>query len=91
MEEIGQAGMANAYDLVQALRPAWLRKQGQQTATTPDEIIVYLDDTSMGGLPALRQISTGNILSVEFVDARTAQFRWGSGHAQGVILVTTRK
>lgn len=84
------AGAANAYDLVQSLRSNWLRKRGGETSNAPSEIIVYLDDTRMGGLETLRQIATTNVFMVEFVDARTAQFRWGPGHTNGVILVRTR-
>lgn len=84
-----EAGASNVYDAVQSLRPTWLRIRGGGSNASQD-LVVYLDDTRLGGSAALRQISTTAIVSIEFIDPSAAQFRWGSGHTNGAILVRTR-
>ncbi len=84
-----ESGAANVYEAVQSLRPTWLRIRGGGSNASQD-IVVYLDNTRLGGSETLRQISISSIAAVEFVDPSAAQFRWGSGHINGVILVRTR-
>jgi hypothetical protein len=88
--EIDQAGPSSAYDLVQKLRPIWLRKRGPTSFTQEGDVVVYLDGTRMGFRDELRRLHTENLESVEYLDARRATNRFGSGHVQGAILLRTR-
>ncbi len=54
-----------------------------------DQIIVYLDDTRIGGVDALHDVSASLLTRAEFLDGRQATFRFGSGHAHGAILLFT--
>lgn len=54
-----------------------------------EQIIVYLDDIRLGGVEEMRDISVDMLMAVEFIDGRRATYRYGSGHAHGVILLST--
>jgi len=88
--EVDQAGPSSAYDLVQKLRPIWLRKRGSTSFTQEGDIVIYLDGTRMGDRESLRTIHTANVETLEFLDARRATARLGAGHVNGAILITTR-
>jgi hypothetical protein len=53
--------------------------------------VVYLDATSLGGRETLRNIMTDEIESIQFLDARRATLRFGSGHVNGAIVITARR
>lgn len=89
--EIDEAGPSSAYDLVQKLRPVWLRERGAVSFTDETDVAVYLDGGRVGGREELRSIHTHNIETLEFLDARRANNRFGSGHVNGAILVRTRR
>lgn len=89
-EEIEQAGPSSAYQLIQKLRPIWLRKRGQTSFTQEGDVVVYLDGTRMGDRESLRSVRTENLASLEFLDARRATNRFGAGHVHGAILLHTR-
>ncbi len=88
--DIAEAGTADAYQLVQRLRPVWLQIRGSTSFTQGSDVAVYLDGTKVGEREALRSIRTDDIQSIEFLDAGRAQLRFGVGHENGAILVTTR-
>jgi hypothetical protein len=89
-EQIEEGGFRNAYEAVEALRPPWLviRPDG---FTPQREVLVYLDNSRLGGVQALRQITTAQIASIRYIDAATAVNRWGVDHSQGVIMVVSRR
>lgn len=55
-----------------------------------DKIVVYLDDIRIGGVDDMADIPAGSLTSIRFVDGRQATFLYGSGHAHGAILLSTR-
>jgi hypothetical protein len=89
--EIVDAGSSDAYLLVQKLRPVWLQKRGATSFSQEGDIVVYLDATSLGGRETLRNIMTDEIESIQFLDARRATLRFGSGHVNGAIVITARR
>ena len=82
----------NAYELVLALRPRWLRPHGPDSilGETAD-IQVHLDESRLGGINSLRGIATTDIVSIRFVDPVRAAARWGGDHANGAIVISTRE
>ncbi|HEX2189756.1 MAG TPA: carboxypeptidase regulatory-like domain-containing protein [Longimicrobiaceae bacterium] len=54
------------------------------------EIAVYVDGTRMGGTEELRRVPAASVATVEYLDGPSATIRFGTGHAQGAIVVTTR-
>src|SRR5690606_12389665 len=90
-EEIRSSGRSNAYEVVQTLRPEWLRIRGPTTLRPEgDPILVYLETQRLGTLEQLRNISAASIESIRFLDRREASLQFGPGHVNGAIVVTTR-
>lgn len=85
VEEIAAQRSSNAYELVQSLRPGWLRTRGTVSITQSTGIAVYLDNIQLGGIDSLRSISMSGIHSLRFIDAGSATQRWGTGHPHGAI------
>jgi hypothetical protein len=84
---------ANAYQIVQTLRPNWLAvRPSSLTTESSNEVRVYVDGVRFGAAPtALRQILVRNIESLRYFDRREAATRFGTGHTQGVIMIYTRR
>jgi hypothetical protein len=90
-DEISHGHWQNAYELIQALRPRWLRTHGPDSilGETPD-VQVHMDENRLGGVNALRAIPTTDIVSIQFIDPVSAAARWGGDHANGAIIITTK-
>ncbi|HJU73553.1 MAG TPA: hypothetical protein VJ717_07390 [Gemmatimonadaceae bacterium] len=90
--EIDQATWANnAFDLVQRLRPAFLRIGGPTNwsgaAQTP---LVRLNEQELGDHGALRQIAVGAIEEIRFYSAPDATAKFGGTRGRPVIAVKSR-
>jgi hypothetical protein len=89
--EIQASPATNVHQLITSLRPGWLQTRGGSVARSEDggNVIIYLNQARLGGPGELQQMTLEGITSIAFVDARTATQRWGTGHAQGAIVVST--
>lgn len=89
-EEIREVDALTAFDAVERLRPAFLRRGRvnvqEDTKSFP---IVYLDDMKLGGIDELRRIRASQVARIEYLSAADATFRFGTGHTGGALLVTT--
>jgi len=92
-EEVRGSTASTVYELLQALRPQWLRVRGDNAHGDVNVetagIRVYVERGYVGGVDALRQISTAEVTTVEFMDAATATYRLGQGNPLGAIVVHT--
>jgi len=91
-EEIDAAQVATAYDVVQRLRPQWLRNRGGPVPD-PDgsvEVRVYYNSQPMGGVEALRDYTAGQVATLRYFDPINARTMYGPGNGRGVIVVTGR-
>jgi hypothetical protein len=84
-EEIASANVNNVYQLVERLRPHFLRPRGPA-----EELVVYVDNIPVGGVRALGDVNISRVREVRFLDSREATQRFGAGHRSGAILVSTR-
>jgi hypothetical protein len=75
----------SAADVVASLRPLWLTKRGQD-----GEVQVYVDEVHLGGIEMLRSVRVASISLIRHLDGIQASARYGIGHSQGAILVSTR-
>ncbi len=99
LSEIDSQTFRDAYDVVQRLRPNWFtRKTGGSSArrlgASGSGLVVYLDNTRMGGIDALRQLNTSAIESLQFMDAAVATATLpglGSSVIAGAIVARTRR
>jgi hypothetical protein len=82
----------NVYEAIRRLKPTWLTGRGQSTLAEPgrEAIRVYLDGMPNGDVSTLARVPVRNVGRIQFLDARTATLRFGTGHADGAILVSTR-
>ena len=88
--ELQATTFQNAFDIVQALRPNWLRLHGATSFNRNEFVRVYLDDSLLGNPEQLRSISVRSIASMRYLDGVAATQRWGLDHGQGAIVVSTR-
>ena len=78
-----------AYDVVRAIHPNWLVKRSPSNSRTPTSIWVYVDGSKYGDINWLRNVTGSSVGSIQRIDAGTATTRWGTGHSEGVLYVTT--
>jgi outer membrane cobalamin receptor len=92
-EEIQASQLATAYDIIQALRPEFMRSRGVRSmaAATGETAVVYVDGVRAGGLEALRALPRETLQDVRYLSAADATTAYGTGHAGGVIQVRTRR
>jgi hypothetical protein len=88
-EQLEERHYENVLEAVQSLRSNWLIDHGPDSYGSPSRILVYLDNSRLGGVQALAQISTRYVSSIRRVNGIDATARWGSGHSAGVIALTT--
>jgi len=98
-EEIGQTSGMTAYDVIQHLRPNFLRTRGAVHGSPSADgtnhleavdVVVYLNETKFGGTDQLRQIAFSDIREIHYYSASEATTKWGTGHSAGAIQVLTR-
>jgi hypothetical protein len=104
--EVERNVLTTAFELVQTLRPGWMRARGSDALVmTPvatrdgiamaiqDEtpITVWVDGRLYGTLESLKSIPHGDIDYIEHYDSMEAQQRFGAGNAQGAIHVVRRR
>lgn len=92
--EIAETTADNAYELVQRLRPNWLRppSTGSISGLRSQLVVVYLDGNRLGDLQSLRTLSTSGIQSMQWLDAARAATvlnEVGSDPIRGAILIRT--
>lgn len=90
-EQIVASTSRNAYDVVQGLRPQWLRPRGTFSFETASEVVLYVDAVRSGTVEDLRTLPSETVEYIQWLDPASATQRWGTGHASGVVLVVTRR
>jgi hypothetical protein len=89
--EVRSANAANAYELVQQLRPLWLQSRGERSTRMGTSILVYVNNARWGDIQQLRSLSTDAIVSLRYLDGNTASNTLpgiGAGHVEGAIVIT---
>jgi hypothetical protein len=91
-DEIAKSNGSTAYEVIQRLRPAFLRTRGSQSIQNPAPLspIVYLDGMRFGPVSSLAQIPALGIMTIEYMNAVDASQRFGLGNEGGAILVATK-
>jgi hypothetical protein len=91
-EEIQQRGQySNLYDVVEHLRPRWLRSQGPDTFTGEQgQVQVHMNGNLLGSVDVLRRMSPVGVTSLEWVPPIQAAAQFGLNHSHGAIIVSTK-
>jgi hypothetical protein len=92
-EEIADVQVATAYDIVQTLRPEYLRTRGLRSmgASQPQGAVVYVDNVRRGGPESLRTLPRESVLEIRYLNGADATTMYGTNHGDGAILVRTRR
>jgi hypothetical protein len=85
LAEIQDAQLSNAYELVDRLRPDWLRsaRVTREDAEGP-RILVYLDGAPYGGPESLRQIPGRSVTAIRLLRGSEVNSMLTSTSARGV-------
>ena len=89
-EELAQVDVQTALDAVRRLRPNFLQTHGGMSSSItmgPQDVVVYVDNTSMGGPSALAQIPVADVKEIQYLNGTDATQRFGTGHGSGAIIV----
>jgi hypothetical protein len=91
--EIEESALLDAFEIVRALRPEFLRTRGTSSfrVTDPVEAQVYVDGVRTGNPDTLRRLPRDVLREIRYIDAREATTRYGTGHGAGAILVATKR
>lgn len=88
LDELASVDVQNAYQAVQRLRPNFLQTRGNVSITQGrQEIVVYIDQTRMGGPNSLAQIPITEVKEIQYLSGTDATQRFGTGHGSGAIIV----
>jgi hypothetical protein len=95
--EIESANTTSVYDVINRLRPSWLRPAGMTMTglqnSGSQQVTVYLDNQPLGGVETLRNITTPSVISMEFLSpTRAANVinNIPNGVVTAVILIKTK-
>jgi hypothetical protein len=90
LETIKDRHFMNAWEAVEALHANWLQVRGTDSQNSPTPVWVYVDNVKYGGVDRLRELPATNIAYIRHYDGVAATSRWGIGHGQGVIQISTQ-
>ncbi len=93
-EEIaGVQGARSLYDVVLQLRPRWLQvRSGERSFGLTTNIVVFQDQSYLGDVDTLRQLSPEVAYGMRWLDGTTASATLsglGSQHVAGAIIIST--
>jgi hypothetical protein len=91
-QEIATVDVASAYDLIERLRPSFLRSRGQTSlgSAGPDYPNVYINGQRYGEINSLRTIVASQVLEVRYYNAADGATKFGLSNTGGVIELKLR-
>jgi len=94
--EIANSSASNAYELINRVRPNWLKRiaPGSLSGGVRSQVVlVYIDGSKYGDLTSLRSLSISGLKSIQWLDAVRAGTllpNIGSEPIAGAIVISTR-
>jgi len=93
LEELGKVSTSpTLFEALHALRTAWFRRN--PTTLRPEaegDVVVYLDQSRLGGPETLRTIQVNAATAIRHYSASEAEARFGPGHLHGAIQIITAR
>jgi hypothetical protein len=88
-DELTNLGDRTAYEVLQQLRPSFLRSRDMQTSSHPNPVPVdvFVDGGRTEGVDALKNIRASTVKEMRFYEPQDANTKFGTGHNGGVIAV----
>jgi len=84
-EEIATAPVTNAYEVIDRLRPRFLRPHATGGRPPTAYAVVFIDGVRRGPLDVLRSVATNSIQEIRYLTAADATTRYGLDIQGGVI------
>jgi hypothetical protein len=90
--EVQASFESNAYDVVNKLRPMFLKTRGRTTVQgqAQEYASVFLDDQYFGDLNSLRNIAATQIQEIRYYPGTEVATKFGMQYGAGLIAVKTR-
>lgn len=88
-DDLAPGHFHNAYEAVQALRGNWLISRQHSLLIRNETVLVYMDDIRLGDISELQAIPIQPVVYIRHFDSLQATERWGLGHTEGVIYIST--
>src|SRR5206468_4129905 len=84
-EELGRVATASTlYEALHALRPGWFRRNPTTLRPqTEGDVVVYVDQSRLGGPEALRTLQVNAAVAIRHYSASEAEARFGPGELHG--------
>ena len=92
--ELAAVGELNLYDGLARIRPTMLQPRigGGTTGVAAVPISVFYDGLQMmEGVQALRELAAKNISEVRLLEPQQANARFGGNHANGALVITSKR
>lgn len=91
IQEMQNAGVRDLFELVSRQRPTWLQTRTERSLQLPTAVLVYHNETRLGGVDALRGYPLHSVVSLRYLDAAQAGLLPGGGsaHVEGAIVIRT--
>ncbi len=93
-EIVGVQGARNLYEVVERLRPRWLVVRAADRLNLSEGIVVYQEETYLGGAEILRQLSPDMFFELRWLDGAVASATLPGLHPDrpvgGAIVLYTR-
>ena len=91
LAEIEQRGpFTSLYQMVQILRPRWLRSQGPDSFLgAQGQVQVHFDGNWIGSVQNMRGLAAHGVTSLHWLDPVEAAARYGLDHGHGAIVIST--
>lgn len=86
--EIVELGQVTALQAIERLRPRWLQMRAGMSGEPP---VLYVDGGRRGNINDLASMPASDVQDMEYMGGSDATTRFGTGHAGGAIMVTTRR
>jgi hypothetical protein len=92
--ELTSVPSSSLYDLIEKLRPNFVRAHGQTSLNAPNSsnfAAVFVDGQRYGDIGQLRSLVAAQVQEVRYYDAISAQAKFGLISGSGVIEVTIKR
>ena len=91
LDQMREAGVADLYEAVNRLRPRWLATRSERSLELETVVLVYFNETRLGGVEALRGYPLTSVTSLRYLDSAQAMLLPGTGsvHVEGAIVIST--
>jgi hypothetical protein len=83
--ELAELPEMDAFQAIERLRPRWLQSRAG------DAVQLYVDGSRRSNVRDLQSMRVNEIEQMEFMSASDATTRYGTGHAGGAVLVSSRR